>query len=101
MLHKESFISQQFRPDVRGSTIDSDYEAPLKFTSKERPSHVLHVNSICFGPRKDNVLISLEHLAEEQNEILFFYYEDIFLRWSYICDSGDIYFTCTSIVSEV
>lgn len=93
MLHKESFISQQFRPAVRGSTIDSDYEAPIKFTSKEMPRQILNVNAICFGPRKDNVLISLEHLADEKDEILFLYYEDIFVRWSYICDSGDIYFT--------
>lgn len=92
MLHKESFISHPFRPDVRGSTIDSDYETPLKLALNKAPIQSLHVNAICFGPRKDNVLVSLEHLVSEQDRILFFYYEDLFIRWSYICDSGDIYF---------
>lgn len=117
MLYKSSFITSQFRPDVRGSLIDSDYQTPLKLNLTSSPEipvaclnteqarddepqevresylkflgyKTIQVNSICFGPRKDNVLINLEHFIEESDQILVFYYEDIFIRWSYICHSG-------------
>ena len=121
MLYKSSFITSQFRPDVRGSLIDSHYQTPLKLNLTGSPGipvaclnteqarddeprevresylkfleyETIQVNSICFGPRKDNVLINLEHFIEESDQILVFYYEDIFIRWSYICHSGDICF---------
>ena len=91
MKTKETFISERYRPEVRGSFIDIDHDTYIPLPYDASPMLApLDVNAICFGPRKDNVLIHLEHLVCEDDGVLFLYYEDLFKRWSYFCCSGEL-----------
>ncbi len=94
MHELETFISQKFRPDVLGGRLDKEHKATFHLDSenKEISEPYLAVNAVCFGPKKDNVLINLEHVISKEDNILIFYYEDIHLRWSYISTNTENYF---------
>jgi len=88
-----SFISAQYRPDVKGGRLDENHISPftLSRSSKnklmERTSLVL-----CFGPKKDKVLLNMEHAVLQEEQILFLYYEDIHQRWSFVQTNEEMYF---------
>lgn len=94
MHELETFISQKFRPDVLGGRLDKEHKTIYHITNenKEGDESYLTTSAICFGPRKDNVLINLEHVISKEDNILIFYYEDIHLRWSYIHHNNESYF---------
>jgi len=86
MYKLETFISKKFRPEILSSKLDKEHFTRLNLSLEKNLEKfpVKFVNSICFGPKKDNVLITLEHAANKIDSILVFYYEDIHSRWSYI-----------------
>lgn len=90
----DTFIKKQFRPDIEGGTLDKEHKT--RFIIDENvikvKSEVIYFNAICFGPKKDNVLINIEHAISRHDDILIFYYEDIHLRWTYSCDNGEVFF---------
>jgi len=91
MHELRTFISQKFRPDVLGGKLDKTHNS--LFTLDKRIHHsILMVNAICFGPKKDNVLINLEHAIKKSDDILVFYYEDIHQRWTFAKSNKDSYF---------
>lgn len=93
MHELETFISQKFRPDVLGGKLDKEHKTIFHITNENKESDsYLKINAICFGPRKDNVLINLEHVINKEDNILIFYYEDIHLRWSYVHNNIENYF---------
>lgn len=91
MQQLTTFISQKFRPDVRGGRLDKDHYSFFSL-DPEVDIPILAINAICFGPKKDNVLINLEHAIHQSDKILIFYYEDIHQRWSYVCSNTESYF---------
>ena len=94
MLELKTFISKKFRPDVLGGRLDKKHSTPFHLTQTKTPGDNpnLIVNAICFGPKKDNVLINLEHALNKLDKVIILYYEDIHLRWTYIKTSDDSYF---------
>lgn len=88
----ETFISPAYRPEVFGGRLDKDHETIFNLTSEYKNCQEIHINAICFGPRKDNVLINLEHVINKNDEILILYYEDIHKRWSYVNTNSESYF---------
>ena len=86
-----TFISQKFRPEVLGGRLNKDHKSFFNLDI-ESESPALVVNAICFGPKKDNVLINLEHVIRKLDKILIFYYEDIHQRWTYVNTQGKSYF---------
>lgn len=92
MHQLETFISQKYRPDVLGGRLDTEHKAVFRITCKKNDEDILTVNAICFGPKKDNVLVNLEHVINREDSILVFYYEDIHLRWSYVHNNNESYF---------
>lgn len=92
----ETFIGQTFRPNVFGGQLDKEHKTLFQITggkeNKTRKAAYLSVNAICFGPRKDNVLVNLEHVIHKEDSILIFYYEDMHLRWSYVQTNTESYF---------
>lgn len=94
MHELETFISQKFRPNVLGGQLDKQHKTSFLITPelKITAKFDLTVHAICFGPRKDNVLINLEHVIDKKDNILVFYYEDIHQRWSFIQDNQESYF---------
>lgn len=94
MHELETFISQKFRPNVLGGRLDKDHKTlfHIKAASKKANESFLTVNAICFGPKKDNVLINLEHVINKEDKILILYYEDIHQRWSYVRNNNESYF---------
>src|SRR5438105_2679269 len=99
-MHQEldTFISQKFRPEVFGGTLDREHKTLFHLTmekdrvTKKRTKPYLVVNAICFGPRKDNVLVNLEHVLHKEDSILVFYYEDMHQRWSFVQTNDESYF---------
>lgn len=93
MHQLETFIGQKFRPDVLGGRLDKTHETIFHIAKEQNKEELfLTVNAICFGPKKDNVLINLEHVICKQDNILIFYYEDMHRRWSYIRNNNESYF---------
>ena len=94
MPELETFIGQKFRPNVLGGKLDKQHEPIFCISNelKQAEEFCLTVNAICFGPRKDNVLINLEHVVAKEDNILIFYYEDIHQRWSYVHNNKESYF---------
>ena len=91
MRELKTFISPEFRPEVLGGKLDQDYKSLFKLSPiVENPEYF--VNAICFGARKDNVLINLEHVISKEDQIYIFYYEDLHIRWSYIATNDEQYF---------
>lgn len=91
MSQLTTFISQKFRPDVRGGRLDKTHVSHFQLDSTKE-SEYLRVNAICFGPKKDNVLINLEHMISKNDQILVFYYEDIHHRWTHIYKNDESFF---------
>ena len=93
MPELETFISQKFRPNVLGGRLDKEHQTVFYIAEfKKTDESYLTVNAICFGPKKDNVLINLEHAINNEDDILIFYYEDMHQRWSYIHSNEESYF---------
>lgn len=92
MHQLETFISPKYRPDVLGGRLDKEHKTIFNITNEDLNERILTVNAICFGPRKDNVLINLEHVINRDDNILIFYYEDIHYRWSYVHSNNESYF---------
>lgn len=93
MHELETFISQKFRPNVLGGKLDNEHNTLFYITNELKTNELyLTVNAICFGPRKDNVLINLEHVINKEDNILILYYEDIHQRWSYVHNNKESYF---------
>ena len=65
-----------------GGRLDKAHKTP--FTLGETCARSYAVKAICFGPKKDNVLINLEHCIKQEDKILIFYYEDLHERWTFI-----------------
>ncbi|MDF1678244.1 MAG: hypothetical protein P1U32_06065 [Legionellaceae bacterium] len=85
-----TFIQPAFRPKIYGSMLDKHHKT--YFFLKNNPKVSLHIHAICFGPKKDNVLINIEHAILKQDNVLVFYYEDIHKRWSYVETANTQYF---------
>ncbi|MBA2649877.1 MAG: ATP-grasp domain-containing protein [Legionella sp.] len=94
MCKLETFITQKFRPDVLGGKLDKEHKVRFMLVKGDHKVKypILMVNAICFGPKKDNVLINLEHAINKSDNIMVLYYEDIHLRWTYINTNNDSYF---------
>ena len=94
MLQLKTFIRGAFRPEINGGMLSEDHRTVFYLPQKKDVSceHHMHVNAICFGPKKDRVLLNLEHAILEKDNILIFYYEDMHKRWTYIQKNGKSYF---------
>jgi len=88
----KTFISNEYRPDIRGGTLDKNHKPRTLLLKKEKINSVKEVSSICFGPKQDNVLLNLEHAICTQDNIFIFFYEDIHVRWSYFATNKKHYF---------
>lgn len=86
-----TFINSHFRPDVLGGRLDKEHKT--RFMLEHNNNLVTAcVNALCFGPKKDNVLINLEHAVDKVYDICIFYYEDIHQRWTYVNNDNACYF---------
>lgn len=94
MRQLNTFIKKQFRPDIEGGKLDKEHKTRfiLDKNALEVDSKLIPYNAICFGPKKDNVLINIEHAISNHDDILVFYYEDIHLRWTYSSSHGELFF---------
>src|SRR5579872_5122978 len=94
MRELSTFITPKFRPDVVGGRLDKNHHTRFSLTTEnnEQESPTLMVNAICFGPKKDNVLMTLEHALNKADDILTFYYEDMHIRWTYVNTNKESYF---------
>ncbi len=93
MSSLNTFITADFRPEVKGGTLDKTHESKFILTGNEfLSSEYLEYNAICFGPKTDRVLMNLEHAVDESDNVLFLYYEDIHKRWSYQSTNDQQYF---------
>lgn len=92
MVLLKTFISNKYRPDIRGGTLDAKHKSKARLLVHSRIELTDNVNCICFGPKKDNVLLNLEHAICSQDNIYIFYYEDIHVKWSYAITDNQGYF---------
>jgi hypothetical protein len=93
MRKLKTFISQQFRPEVLGGRLDKKHQTLFKLSKENKePNNAIVASAICFGPKKDNVLINLEHIIKKADNIVIFYYEDIHQRWTYVNTNDESYF---------
>ena len=90
MSDLNSFIPHAFRPDITGATLDEKHQT--HFFLQQKPTQQQKLHAICFGPKKDNVLINLEHAITSEDNILVLYYEDIHKRWTYVKTHQTQYF---------
>ena len=69
-----TFITVDFRPDIKGGTLDKTHESKFILTgNKSLDSEHREYKAICFGPKSDRVLMNLEHAVDETDNILFLY----------------------------
>lgn len=87
-----TFINHQFRPDIHGAMLDKRHHTRFLINWQAATHSEQPVHAICFGPKQDKVLVNLEHAIFNKDNILFFYYEDIHKRWSYIQTPEKSYF---------
>lgn len=93
MRELETFINQKFRPDVLGGKLDKEHKKRFKLIKdKHTKPRTIIVNAICFGAKKDNVLIHLEHVIGKVDNIVILYFEDIHSKWTYISTNKESYF---------
>jgi len=95
MLVKKTFIKADHRPDLASSHIDNSHITELPLSNDASYENIrtdTSINTICFGPRNDKVLMNIEHLMKEDQRLLILYYEDMFKRWTFTCRSGDVNF---------
>jgi hypothetical protein len=95
----KSFIRAAFRPEINGALLDKTHQTRF-FIKNSAPHTAIHIHAICFGPKKDKVLVNLEHAITPQDKLLIFYYEDLHKRWSYIQKPHTSYFVYQKNVSE-
>lgn len=91
MSELKTFINKEYRPDISGGSLDLNHVSHLKLSNSLEDITKIEVNAICFGPKKDNVLLNLEHAIHTEDKILVFYYEDIHVRWTYLTQNGCAY----------
>ncbi len=91
MPQLNTFIQPAFRPEVNGAKLDKTHRTWF-FIKNRAPQKTIFVNAICFGPKKDRVLVNLEHATHEAHQILIFYYEDLLKRWHYVKTPTSSYF---------
>lgn len=86
-----TFIQQDFRPEITGSMLDDAHQTcfPLKSTPTKR---TVYLHAICFGPKQDKVLVNLEHAIFQEDKLLILYYEDLHKRWHYVQNHQESYF---------
>ena len=97
-----TFITVDFRPDIKGGTLDKTHESKFILTgNKSLDSEHREYKAICFGPKSDRVLMNLEHAVDETDNILFLYYEDIHKRWSYQSTNDQQYFIYKQNETEI
>ena len=87
----KTFIGTEFRPEIKGSKLEKEHKTYFKLSNKKYTREVKYINAICFGPKKDNVLINLEHAISGVDGIVILYYEDIHIGWTYIQSNSDMY----------
>lgn len=93
MSQLESFISEDFRPEINGGRLDKnhtpkfllDYSNIINIETK-------NINTLAFGPKKDKVLLNLEHAITNEDKILILYYEDLHKKWTFVKTNDDTYF---------
>ncbi|WP_133131364.1 ATP-grasp domain-containing protein [Legionella yabuuchiae] len=93
MSQLATFISSSHRPEINGGRLDKSHQPFVEIdysNVKDMPD--LFVNTIAFGPKKDKVLLNLEHAIDEKDKILVFYYEDLHKKWTYIQNNSESYF---------
>lgn len=97
----ETFIGPEYRPTILGARLDKLHEPVYQLQCKAQKiqdnsndfvQNVININAICFGPRRDNVLINLEHVITTNDEIFVFYYEDIHKKWTFVSQPNENYF---------
>ncbi len=86
----KTFITDAFRPEINGAMLDKAHRS--YFVVNNKCLQHREINAICFGPKKDRVLVNLEHAILNQDNILVFYYEDIHKRWHYVQTHQASYF---------
>lgn len=92
MSSLETFISSKYRPDIHGSILDKYHKSRLYLSKSRAGKHSKKINGICFGPKKDNVLINLEHALIKEDDVIVLFYEDIHIRWTYVCNNHEMHF---------
>lgn len=94
MSLSKSFIPIQYRPKIKSGCLNKKHRPKFLLEKKEIREGMpeLKVDAIAFGPKSDQVLLSLEHAVTAKETILFFYYEDIHKRWSYCRTNQESYF---------
>jgi hypothetical protein len=90
MPQLKTFISDTFRPEINGAMLDKQHQT--HFVINNQPPQHIKMHALCFGPKKDRVLVNLEHAILNQDKILILYYEDIHTRWSYVKTHQAFYF---------
>ncbi len=90
MPQLKSFISASFRPEIHGATLDKTHET--RFLMKKKNVREMTIHAICFGPKKDRVLVNLEQSILSRDKTLVLYYEDIHKRWTYVKTQQKSYF---------
>lgn len=93
MSQLESFIGASHRPEINGGRLDKTHQSKFVL-DYSNPAMLMdiEINTIVFGPKKDKVLLSLEHAVRKEDEILILYYEDIHTKWSFVKTYRGSYF---------
>lgn len=93
-MHKlESFISNNFRPEINGGRLDKNHQSKFMLDySKTVNLETKNLNAIAFGPKKDKVLLNLEHALRDEDKILILYYEDLHKKWTFVKTNDETYF---------
>ncbi len=91
MSQLTAFIPAEFRPDIQGGRLD-DTHLSYHLIEDNYPMTEMHVSFIAFGPKKDKVLLNLEHAISDISDALIWYYEDLDQKWSYVQTVDESYF---------
>lgn len=97
MSQHQAFITSQYRPEIIGAKLDKThvtrfYYDPIDKHDRNNSNKLLEINALCFGPKKDIVILELEHAVTEKDKVLIVYYEDMHKRWSYIISNNQAVF---------
>jgi len=93
MSQLETFICSSHRPEINGGRLDKSHKSIVEIDySNVGDMPEIFVNTIAFGPKKDKVLLNLEHAISETDRITIFYYEDLHKKWTYVQNNSESYF---------
>lgn len=94
MPQLSTFISKSYRPEVIGGKLDAEHKTQFNLSPDDfkKDLEVMDINAICFGPKKDRVLLNLEYALDSKDNIFVFYFEDIHRRWEYVSSKEENYF---------